>query len=656
MASPDPGPRDLARDLDRVRAELRRLGYLSHRFDRFLLQDALTPRRPWRSLLALAVKVGLLAGAPLALALAFALAAANGNLAASPLDLFPLFAHLVAPAAAAVGLAFLVLCAALTVVLRVSHVRRIEGLALAAALLSGAAALALGVWRLPDLTAEARAWQLAVLAVAAPAAIYALVKLVYGGLLALAIRLTDHAPASRPFARRWPGVALALAAFLLFLPAVLAVGRPAPAPPPSLPAAPGDRVLLIGIDGVLPAEAEYLLARGELPALARLAAEGSGLLAYHRPPAEPPAVFWTTVATGRPAAEHGVTALDSYRPVGVATPLARSGPLRWYWARVAAPLGLAEHRPVLANRRRAFAVWELAARGGAPVVAVDWWGTFPAEELPGLVVAHGAYQLLAGDGGADAAADAVAPATLAAEVAAVRRDAAGAQDPGFVDAAVPGGGGELDERALAPDRFYRAVLARWAFRPAVHAAALYLPGLDIAAHGWSGGDVAFADLVRRELAAADRLLAEALAGGAEGLTVAVVLDPGRRGGGEGMVVLWRSSGCDGGGAEGVEEPAGGGAAPAPEAPATERAPRGVRHRPDETGEEAVPSVDPAAVASALVRALGLPQSAELPPPPAACSWPEAPGRVPTYGERSRRSEPGARGDEYLDSLRALGYL
>ena len=617
MASQAPAPRDL----DSVRAELRRLGYLSHRFDRFLLQDALAPRRPWRSLAALAFKVGLLAGAPLALALAFALAAANGNLAASPLDLFPLFAHLLAPAAAAVGLAFLILCAALTLVLRVSHVRRIEALALAAALVAGAAALALGAWRLSDLTAEARPWQLAVLAVVAPAAIYALVKLIHGGLLALAIRLTDHAPEGRVFSRRWPGLALALSAFLLFLPVVVAVGRPAPAPPPSLPSAPGDRVLLLGIDGVLPAELEYLLARGELPALGRLAAEGSGLLAYRRPPAEPPAVFWTTIATGRPAAEHGMTALDSYRPRGVTTPLARSGPLRWYWARVAAPLGLAEHRPVLANRRRAFTVWELAARGGAPVAAVNWWGTFPAEPLPGLVVAHGAYQLLAGDGAAAAAADAVAPAAAAAEVAALRRGAAAAADRAFLDAALPGHGGELDPRALAPDRFYRAVFARWAGRPEVHAAAVYLPALDIAAQGWAGGDVAFADLARHELAAADRLLADALAAGGERLTVAVVLDPGRRGGGAGRAVVWRGGGCGGA----PDRPAGG--------------------------------LEPGAVAAALLRALGLPQSAELPPPPAVCHWPQPPARVAGYGERGRGRDPAvSEGADYLESLRSLGYL
>jgi hypothetical protein len=616
-------------DLEQVRAELRRLGYLSHRFDRFLLQDALAPRRPWRSLLALAAKVGLLAGAPLALALAFALAAANGSLAASPLDLFPLFVHLLAPAAAAVGLAFLVLCAALTLVLAISHVRRIEALALAAALLAGAAALALGAWRLSDLTAEARPWQLAVLAVAAPAAVYALVKLVYGGLLALAIRLTDHAPASRPFSRRWPGSALAAAAFLLFLPAVLAVGRPSPSPPPSLPIAPGDRVLLVGVDGVLPAEVDYLLARGELPALERLAAGGS-LHPYRRPPEEPPAVFWTTVATGRRAAEHGITALDSYRPLGVTTPLARSGPLRRYWSAVAAPLGLAEHRPVLAYRRRAFTVWELAARGGAPVVAVDWWGTFPAEPLPGLVVAHGGYQLLGNDQGGPAEDGAVAPAAAATEVAEMLRAAAAAADHEFLAAALPGGGADLDRLALAPDRFYRAVFERWAARPEVRAAAVYLPGLDIAAQGWSGGQVAFADLVRHELRAVDELLGSALTagfedGGEEGWTVAVVLDPGRRGGGEGRALIQRSAGC------------------APPVPVARDA-------------AAAGELAPSEIAAALLRALGLPQSAELPPPPAVCAWPEPPARIATYGERGRRPATAAEGDEYLESLRSLGYL
>src|SRR5205823_2058521 len=145
---------------------------------------------------------------------------------------------------------------------------------------------------------------------------------------------------------------------------------------------------------------------------------------------------------------------------------------------------------------------------------------------------------------------------------------------------------------------------------APRAAALYLPGIDIAAEGWTGGTVAFADLERAHLAAADARLGELL--GDFG-TVAVVLDPGRRGGGAGVAIVWRASGC--------------------------RAAASVR-------------IAPGSIAAALVRALGLPQSAELPEPPAACGWPEPPSRVPTYGERFAPRAPGAEGDEYLKNLRS----
>ncbi|HBL29930.1 MAG TPA: hypothetical protein DD490_24085, partial [Acidobacteria bacterium] len=149
------------------------------------------------------------------------------------------------------------------------------------------------------------------------------------------------------------------------------------------------------------------------------------------------------------------------------------------------------------------------------------------------------------------------------------------------------------------------------------AAALYLPALDIAADGWTGGDVAFADLVRAELQAADAMIGRAQASFG---TVAVVLDPGRRRrAGDGRIVLHRSGRpCD------------------------------ARH--DE------PVLAPEAVAAALLRALGLPQSAQLPEPPAACGWPEPPLTVPGYGERRERPAQGPEGREYLENLRSLGYL
>ncbi|HEX7182795.1 MAG TPA: hypothetical protein VF756_13210 [Thermoanaerobaculia bacterium] len=605
-------------DLEQVRSELRRLGYLDHGVERFLLQDALRPRRPGRTLLLLTTKVGFLSGLVLALGLALALVTANAGPRADAvgvlLDTLVLFLHLFPPISAVAALAFLALCGVLLLVLRLYHVRRIETLSFAAAAGAGAGGLALALWGGRALLAESHLPLVVVLGLATPIAIYLVIKLVYNGLLTLAIRFTDSAPGVRLFSRRWLGLAILSAAFVLTLPAVLSARRPPPPDNPAgLPSAPGERVLLIGVDGVLPEEVDYLLAVGDLPALAGLAHQGGSLWSYARRE-EPPASFWTSVATGLPGPAHGVASLDSFRPLGVGTPLARSGPLRAWWSGVEVPLGLAEYRPLLSNRRSAFTVWELASRGGAPVLAVNWWATFPAEPLPGLVVAHGAFQLLH-----EGAQGAVAPESARPGLKALAGEAARPAGDGLESrlraALPPAGAASVLGRALRPDRFYRRVFeARLADQP--RAAALYLPGLDIAADGWRGGDVAFADLVRSELRAADLLLGRSFQGFG---TVAVVFDPGRRRmGGEGRLVLWRREGCS-----------------------------AARERVRVTAE---------AVASGLLRALGLPQSAELPPPPSECLWPEPPVTISGYGERGRKQNSSAEGSEYLESLRSLGYL
>ncbi len=609
-------------DLDKVRSELRRLGYLDHGFERFLLQDALRPRAPLRTVLFLTARVALLSGGVTALSLALALVAANGGFAVSPLDVPALFLHLFPPIFALAAAGFLALCGLVLIVLRLYHVRRIEAVSLGAAVAAGALALGLVLWGARGLMGEGHRPLLIVLGLAAPIAVSVLVRLVYQGLLTLAIRFTDSTPHVRLFSRKGLGLAILAAAFVFTVPAVLSARRQAALPPPALPTSPGERILLVGIDGILPEEVDYLLAVGDLPTLGRLAKQGGKVFRYRREP-EPPASFWTTVATGIPGPDHGVTSLDSFRPLGVETPLARNGPVRLWWSGVEVPLGLAEYRPILANRRRAFAVWELASRGGAPVLAVNWWGTFPAETLPGLVVAHGAFQLLQED-----AQGAIAPESEKKEakilVSSTRNIEKGEGDgngPRLAAALPPEAVASIRERALLPDRFYRRMFEE-RLGQSPRAAALYLPGIDIAADGWTGGDVAFADLVRAELTAADRLVAGALEGFG---TVAVVLDPGRRTGsssareGEGRVLIWRRTGCAGA-----------------------------------SGEE----IEPAAVASGLLRALGLPQSGELPPPPAGCRWAPAQAMVPGYGEpQQRRATTGREaGGEYLESLRSLGYL
>jgi hypothetical protein len=504
-------------------------------------------------------------------------------------------------------------------VIRLYHVRRIEALSLAMSLVAGAGVLAFALRLGREVLAEGRLGQVAGLALVTPPLVYLMVKLVYNGLLTLAIRFTDSAPVGRLFSRRWLGLAIHAGAALLVLPALVsaisAYRAPAPAPA-ALPTGPGERVALVGIDGVLPEEIDYLIALGELPEMGRLAREGR-VFSYRRK-AEPPASFWTAVATGVPGPDHGVSSLDSFRPLGVKTPLARNGPLRAWWSRVEAPLGLAEYRPVLANRRRAFTVWELASRGGEPALAVNWWATYPAEPLPaGLVVAHGAYQLLR-----EGARGALAPEDARPEVAGLAGTAAAAgPDPRLAAALPPSAAASVLDRALRPDRFYREVFARrmtGRMTATPRAAALYLPGADIAADGWRGGGVALADLVRAELRETDRLLAGSLAGVG---TVALVLDPGRRReGGEGRVILWRRSGCAAPGAAGR-----------------------TRLRPE-------------AVAAALLRALGLPQSEELPAPPPECRWAPPPVVVAGYGQPRRGAPAGPEGAEYLQSLRSLGYL
>lgn len=597
-------------DLERVREELRQRGYLSHGFERFLLQDALRPRRPLRALAILAGKVGLRTGLVLAPPLAFWLSAANGALTTHPFDAAVLFLHLFAPIAIAAALAFLGIGAATAWVVRFSHVRRIEAVTFGAAAAVGVATLALALWRAEELVAASGAWQIAVLLVAAPLVLYALIKTIHHGLLTLAIRLADEPSEAWSLSRGWLMFSLAAAALVVLLPALLAARQPAADAPGSFPMAPGGRVLAIGIDGVLAPELDYLLARGELPALGALARSGA-VFSYSRD-SEPPASFWTRIATGRPTPDHGVASLDGFRPLGTKTTLMRSGPLRPYWQSVEVPLGLSEHRPLLAGRRSAFAFWELAARGGEPALAVDWWATFPAAPVPGRILAHGGYRLLG-----ERARGAVAPAADAPALAALARAAAlEGPPPELAKILSRPALARLDSRALAPDRFYRAAfLAGLVLRP--KAAALYLAALDIAADGWPAGSLAFGDRVRAELLAADRLIERARPGFD---TVAIVVDPGRRGGGEGRIVLWRAAGCGAGGRR-VPEP-----------------------------------VAPESLAAGLFRALGLPQSDELPAPPAACNWPAPPGRVATYGIPSSSAAAARESVEYLENLRSLGYL
>ena len=626
-----------SRELNEVRTELRRLGYLDHSVERYLLQDALRPERPLSAMWHLTLKVGGLIGVPVALLTALVLAATNGHLDESPFDLLPLFLHLLPPVVTGLGLGFLALAALLVLLIRVRHARRIEAISFGLAMLTSLGGVALALWQGYAFLPVLPRWQVAALLLAVPFMAWAVLEVVHGGLLTLAIRLTELTPERPSRHGRWIVLGLVLATFLGMIPAALDAGRSPADGPPSLPTS--DRsVLVIGVDGVQAAELEYLLGAGELPTLAAALDQGASLLTYRRRGNSVPSSFWTTVASGVPAPLHGMESLDSFRPLGVSRPLLRSGWLRTYWDALTR-VGLAEYRPVLSSHRAVWTFWELAGRGSSDAVAVNWWGTFPATAESGVTVAHGAYQILTAEDGppngselsesseSESSDGAVEPASLRQDVGALARQIGSSADtvpapleqglrrvldPGEVDAVV--------DLSLRPGVFYRRAFRQLlARRPGTRQAALYLPGLDIAAGLAEPGSLAQSAMVRWQLDAVDRLLAEAEPPD-ERRAVVIVFDPGRRQQGdlaEGRALVWHAEGCD----------------PAP--------PRG--------------EIRDVELGSAILRLAGLPQSAEVVEPPAACRWPAPFLTVDTYGSRHPAS-PADRGDEYLEQLKSLGYL
>ena len=116
-------------------------------------------------------------------------------------------------------------------------------------------------------------------------------------------------------------------------------------------------VVLIGIDGADWREIDPLLSRGQLPAIGKLIREGArGPLTIFRPTLSP--IIWTSIATGQPAARHGIR--DFLEPES--------------------------QIPYTSNTRRVPALWNLAGEAGLRVGVVGWWVTWPAEAVNGQMV------------------------------------------------------------------------------------------------------------------------------------------------------------------------------------------------------------------------------------------------------------------------------
>ena len=293
------------------------------------------------------------------------------------------------------------------------------------------------------------------------------------------------------FPRRGRGVPRVLVLLAVFAAALAPFAlRPVPAPPPRpVPlsietVAPTRRLVLIGIDGLGPAQVQQGVDRGTLPVFAQLLRRGAhGPLATLRPTLGPP--IWTTIFTGRLPRDHGVKSFVAYRLRGSPTTfeaLPRGAMVGWLQR-----AGLVTTLPVTSAARRRRALWEALNAFGIQTGVVRFWGTHPAEHVQGFMLSN-AFHVLYGD--PVRAAEALHPPDLLPEVRARAVDAADVDKAlvgEFVDLTrdtddrVPWRR-DLVQQGLAPDLTYHraGAVLRAAYDPPFFATYFY--GLDVVGH------------------------------------------------------------------------------------------------------------------------------------------------------------------------------
>jgi Flp pilus assembly protein TadD len=138
------------------------------------------------------------------------------------------------------------------------------------------------------------------------------------------------------------------------------------------------RLIVLAVDGLDPVAIDLLISEGKLPNMARLKSEGAyGFLNSEEPRLSP--ILWTTIATGKYPADHGITGFAAYN---------EKTQMRF---------------PVTSEMRRVKALWNIASDHDRRSAVIGWWASWPAEPIKGVVVSdHTCYHFLfpqAVDGG-----------------------------------------------------------------------------------------------------------------------------------------------------------------------------------------------------------------------------------------------------------------
>lgn len=143
------------------------------------------------------------------------------------------------------------------------------------------------------------------------------------------------------------------------------------AAPPDRPPLPAQKVVIVGVDGASWKVMAPMIERRELPNFERLRVEGAWQVDFDTLTQTDSPVVWTSVATGRDPKDHGVT--DYTQDVeGVGKV------------------------PITSNARKVPALWNLASAGERSVSVINWWASWPAEQVLGRIVSDHANPAAAG--------------------------------------------------------------------------------------------------------------------------------------------------------------------------------------------------------------------------------------------------------------------
>jgi hypothetical protein len=635
---------------DELRERLRALGYLNAPVDRFVLGGA-GDRRSTAALAASAsARIGLIAGLLLGPAGSVGLLSKLPELITSATDALVIALYLAAMFGVAAAIAaFAVIMPASLIAKSASasaalpaRVRRVAAAAGIVIFLASLAYLTLW-WRAAVTTSSAPTplFSAAVLGVAVA------ISLVLGHAvavtaLAVVARINRSSPETLtpgvPLSSWRATVGLAVVAFagaaaLLFASAPGSAA--APASPPLTVVPTGERVLVLGIDGLDLALLDRLRSAspGSLPSFSRLLAGSSAALTSDAD--RDPARVWTTIATGQPPERHGINALEGRQLAGVEGRLRTKSGAGALLAGATDLLRLTRPAITSGSERRIPTFWEVAARTGLRTSVIHWWATWPAAptgEDAATVLSDRALLRLEQGGALDGE---ISPPALYEELRkdwAARHARAGARAAAAVTPDAAADIAALITRSAELD----AMIADLAIDPRLANADLevvYLPGLDIAQHGLlSAGTAASPSAIAARVQAVERyyafldgLIAD-LAAVSE-RTIVLVAQPGR-----------------------IDAPGNGLLA--------------LAGRPARTGASRITAA-PVSVAATVLSLLGVPIAADLSGAPLSALLSDEfrrlhPDRtVTTYGVRRVGPRPRAGkalDQEMIERMRSLGYV